>query len=323
MRAWLTGTSSIDAIAGFGLFADLTAPQLEAIIHIFDERLFAEGERSSIRACPGSGFYVIVDGEAVVIVDGAERARLGSRRLLRRGVDPARRAIDRRRGGHAPAVVPRPGGAPGRAVPDRATPRSCSGCSRRRPAGSGRRTDGGLTEPTRPFPPGTYPVVVIGSGPGGLQASYALRRDGIAHALISDDPAPGGMFRRWPHLPAAPVVDQAARSGRAGFARVRALRLEQPAGGRARGAGAPARPDGRHLLLPVAPGDGGEPRPLRRTGAHRRPLRLPLDRHAPRRRRGRRGLRRRRPPTASTAPRRWSWRSAWPSRSRRRGSAWS
>ena len=51
---------------------------------------------------------------------------------------------------------------------------------------------------SRPFPPGRYPVVVVGSGPGGLQVSYALRRYGIDHAVISEDPAPGGMFRRWP-----------------------------------------------------------------------------------------------------------------------------
>lgn len=50
----------------------------------------------------------------------------------------------------------------------------------------------------RPFPPGDYPALVIGSGPGGLQASYSLRRLGIAHAVISADPTPGGMFRRWP-----------------------------------------------------------------------------------------------------------------------------
>src|SRR2546428_545488 len=50
----------------------------------------------------------------------------------------------------------------------------------------------------RPFPPGDYPVVVVGSGPGGLQVSYALRRLGIDHAVISADPGPGGMFRRWP-----------------------------------------------------------------------------------------------------------------------------
>jgi thioredoxin reductase len=50
----------------------------------------------------------------------------------------------------------------------------------------------------RPFPPGDYPVVVVGSGPGGLQTSYYLRHLGIDHALISADPAPGGMFRRFP-----------------------------------------------------------------------------------------------------------------------------
>ncbi len=50
----------------------------------------------------------------------------------------------------------------------------------------------------RPYPPGDYPVLVIGSGPGGLQASYSLGRQGIRHATISADPGPGGMFRRWP-----------------------------------------------------------------------------------------------------------------------------
>jgi thioredoxin reductase len=39
---------------------------------------------------------------------------------------------------------------------------------------------------------------VVGSGPGGLQLSYSLGRAGVRHAVISADPAPGGMFRRWP-----------------------------------------------------------------------------------------------------------------------------
>ena len=55
-----------------------------------------------------------------------------------------------------------------------------------------------MAELTRPFPPGSYPVIVIGSGPGGLQVSYSLRRYGVAHAVLSADPSPGGMFRRWP-----------------------------------------------------------------------------------------------------------------------------
>lgn len=56
--------------------------------------------------------------------------------------------------------------------------------------------DGAADE--RPFPPGTYPVVVVGSGPGAIQVAYALRSCGVEHAVVSADPAPGGMFRRWP-----------------------------------------------------------------------------------------------------------------------------
>ena len=50
----------------------------------------------------------------------------------------------------------------------------------------------------QPYPPGDYPVVVVGTGPGGLQLSYELTRIGVRHALISEDEGPGGMFRRFP-----------------------------------------------------------------------------------------------------------------------------
>jgi thioredoxin reductase len=50
----------------------------------------------------------------------------------------------------------------------------------------------------KPFPPGDYDVVVVGSGPGGLQTSYCLRRLGIRHAVLSRDEQPGGMFQRFP-----------------------------------------------------------------------------------------------------------------------------
>ena len=50
----------------------------------------------------------------------------------------------------------------------------------------------------RPFPPGDYPLIVVGSGPGGLQVSSALRGAGVQHAVLTADEQPGGMFRRWP-----------------------------------------------------------------------------------------------------------------------------
>lgn len=67
----------IDAIAGFSLFADLSDPQLEGIVHQFEEVVFGDGERVLRQGLTGSGFHVIMDGEAAVVVDGTERARLG------------------------------------------------------------------------------------------------------------------------------------------------------------------------------------------------------------------------------------------------------
>ena len=67
----------VDAIAGFSLFADLTGPQLEGIVHLFEETVFSEGDKVLRQGLTGSGFYVILDGEAAVVVDGTERARLG------------------------------------------------------------------------------------------------------------------------------------------------------------------------------------------------------------------------------------------------------
>jgi thioredoxin reductase len=49
-----------------------------------------------------------------------------------------------------------------------------------------------------PHPPGDYDVVVVGSGPGGLQTGYFLGRLGVRHAVLSADEGPGGMFRRFP-----------------------------------------------------------------------------------------------------------------------------
>jgi CRP/FNR family transcriptional regulator, cyclic AMP receptor protein len=65
-----------NTIAAFALFADLTGPQLEEIVHIFDEAAFAEGERVMRQGFSGSGFYVILEGSAVIRVNGVDRAAL-------------------------------------------------------------------------------------------------------------------------------------------------------------------------------------------------------------------------------------------------------
>jgi thioredoxin reductase len=75
-----------------------------------------------------------------------------------------------------------------------------------------------MGELERPFPPGEYGIVVVGSGPGALQTSYFLRRLGVDHAVLSQDDAPGGMFRQFPIFerllswtkPAAPDDDARA-----------------------------------------------------------------------------------------------------------------
>jgi CRP-like cAMP-binding protein len=68
--------SYVDALARLSLFADLTHPQLEALAHSFGEEVFAEGQRVVRQDVTGGGFYVILDGEATVVIDGQERARL-------------------------------------------------------------------------------------------------------------------------------------------------------------------------------------------------------------------------------------------------------
>ena len=68
--------SYVEALARLSLFADLSHPQLEALAHSFDEEVFAEGQRVIRQDVTGGGFYVVLDGEAKVVIDGRERARL-------------------------------------------------------------------------------------------------------------------------------------------------------------------------------------------------------------------------------------------------------
>lgn len=66
----------VDLLAGLTLFSDLSRPELEAAAHTFEEEWFNEGQRILRQGFTGTGFYVILDGEAAVRIDGEERARL-------------------------------------------------------------------------------------------------------------------------------------------------------------------------------------------------------------------------------------------------------
>jgi CRP-like cAMP-binding protein len=67
----------LDALARLALFADLDGPQLQAVAHTMSEESFAAGQRILRQGISGSGFFVILDGEVSVRVDGADVARLG------------------------------------------------------------------------------------------------------------------------------------------------------------------------------------------------------------------------------------------------------
>ncbi|MGH2756219.1 MAG: Crp/Fnr family transcriptional regulator [Actinomycetota bacterium] len=66
----------IQTLGDFSLFADLSRPELEAVAHTFEEEWFGAGQRILRQGFTGSGFYVILQGEASVVIDGRERAKL-------------------------------------------------------------------------------------------------------------------------------------------------------------------------------------------------------------------------------------------------------
>jgi CRP-like cAMP-binding protein len=67
----------VEKLARLALFAELSRTQIESIAHRFDEALFAEDERVLRTGLTGGALYVIVEGEAVIRIDGTERARFG------------------------------------------------------------------------------------------------------------------------------------------------------------------------------------------------------------------------------------------------------
>jgi CRP-like cAMP-binding protein len=73
----MADSSVADRLAQLALFADLRWPELEAVAHTFEEEVFGEGQRVIRQGISGSAFYVVLEGDAAVLVDGTERARLG------------------------------------------------------------------------------------------------------------------------------------------------------------------------------------------------------------------------------------------------------
>ena len=67
----------LDALAGLALFSDLERPQLQAVAHTMAEESCPAGQRILRQGFSGSGFFVILEGEVAVRVDGADVATLG------------------------------------------------------------------------------------------------------------------------------------------------------------------------------------------------------------------------------------------------------
>jgi CRP-like cAMP-binding protein len=66
-----------EILARLSLFADLPQAQLTAIAHRFEDEVFQEGTRVLRKDLKGSGLFVILEGEASLLIEGEERARFG------------------------------------------------------------------------------------------------------------------------------------------------------------------------------------------------------------------------------------------------------
>ena len=70
-----------DILAGFALFSDLQTPQLLGVAGTFEEVFFPLGERVLRQGLTATGFYVILEGDADVQIDGTKRATLPPARI--------------------------------------------------------------------------------------------------------------------------------------------------------------------------------------------------------------------------------------------------
>ena len=201
----------LDALAGLSLFADLERPQLEAVAHTFTEESFPAGQRILRQGFTGTGFYVILDGEVACASTARSISRLGKGDFFGEisillGEPPVADIV---------ALTPAPGAPPGgpdlQRLPAASTRtvmyRMLQSVSRRLVARQSRadakrarcRTQPGPSDPRGRFPPGDYPASSSSAaGRAGSRRPTSCSRLGIEHAVISADPVPGGMFRRFP-----------------------------------------------------------------------------------------------------------------------------
>lgn len=66
----------VNLLGSLTLFADLSRPQLEQVAHKMTEESYPTGQRILRQGFTGTGFFVILDGEVAIKIDGNEVARL-------------------------------------------------------------------------------------------------------------------------------------------------------------------------------------------------------------------------------------------------------
>jgi len=72
----MTQQELVNMLGSLTLFADLSRPQIEQVAHKMTEESYPVGQRILRQGFTGTGFYVVLDGEVAVKIDGEERARL-------------------------------------------------------------------------------------------------------------------------------------------------------------------------------------------------------------------------------------------------------
>ena len=72
----MTPQELVNLLGSLTLFADLSRPQLEQVAHKMTEESYPTGQRILRQGFTGTGFYVILDGEVAIKIDGNEVARL-------------------------------------------------------------------------------------------------------------------------------------------------------------------------------------------------------------------------------------------------------